>query len=171
VHNLIKRNLHDGNKTKEKYGPPDFERAHMNMEIKMNNFYKVIAAGILTVSALGGTAFADNENSGFAQMVRAHTYGEQATQQSGNFGYGYQSGFLTKADRNDGINVRSVSELPLAEASMVKSAAVAEPGRVQALQAGIDANVAKGLQARNISVNDVIGVSKALDGSTTYIVR
>jgi hypothetical protein len=141
------------------------------METTMNNFYKVMAAGILTVSALGGTAFADNENSAFAQAVNASVYGQQATQQSGSFGYGYQPGFLNKASHNDGVHVTYIGDLTKAEASMVKSAATAEPGRVQALQAGIDANVAKGLQARNISVNDVIGVSKALDGSTTYIVR
>jgi hypothetical protein len=137
----------------------------------MNNFYKVMAAGILTVSALGGTAFAENENSAFAQAATASVYGQQAAQQSGSFGYGYQAGFLNKASHNDGVKVSYIGDLTKAEAEMVKSSAAAEPGRVQALQAGIDANVAKGLQARNISVSDVIGVSKALDGSTTYIVR
>ena len=64
----------------------------------MNTFSKILAAGVLSVAALGGTAFAaDNANSAFAENVRAHLYGSDASfKSSSDHGYaGYKSGFLS----------------------------------------------------------------------------
>ncbi len=46
----------------------------------MNKFVAFAAAGVLSVSALiaGQAAAQENENSAFAQMVRANTYGTSA---------------------------------------------------------------------------------------------
>ena len=63
----------------------------------MNTFSKILAAGVLSVAALGGTAFAaDNANSAFAENVRAHMYGSDQAKSSGDYGYaGYKSGFFS----------------------------------------------------------------------------
>ena len=64
----------------------------------MNTFSKILAAGVLSVAALGGTAFAaDNANSAFAENVRAHMYGSDSkAKSSGDYGYaGYKSGFFS----------------------------------------------------------------------------
>jgi hypothetical protein len=141
----------------------------------MNKFAAFAAAGVLSVSALvSGQAFADNENSAFAQMTRANAYGTSApASETGAVGYGYSKGFLAKASHESDVNVRYVSELPRTERQSALDRASADPSAVQALQAGISKNpsVLRGLQERNINVNNVIGTSSALDGSTTYIVR
>jgi len=141
----------------------------------MNKFAAFAAAGVLSVSALiSGQAFAENENSAFAQMVRANTYGEQAqSSQSGTVGYGYSKGFLAKASHESDVSIRYVSELSRTERQSALDRASADPAAVQALQAGIskDPSVLRGLQERNISLNNVIGAQRAADGSTTYIVR
>ena len=141
----------------------------------MNKFAAFAAAGVLSVSALvSGQAFADNENSAFAQMTRANAYGTSApASETGTVGYGYSKGFLAKASHESDVNVRYVSELPRTERQSALDRASADPSAVQALQAGISKNpsVLRGLQERNINVNNVIGTSSALDGSTTYIVR
>ena len=141
----------------------------------MNKFAAFAAAGVLSVSALiSGQAFADNENSAFAQMTRANAYGTTApASETGSVGYGYNPGFLAKASHESAVNVRYVSELSRTERQAALDRASADPGAVQALQAGIskDPSVLRGLQERNISLSNVIGTSNALDGSTTYIVR
>ena len=141
----------------------------------MNKFAAFAAAGVLSVSALiSGQAFADNENSAFAQMTRANAYGTTApASETGTVGYGYNPGFLAKASHESAVNVRYVSELSRTERQAALDRASADPAAVQALQAGIskDASVLRGLQERNISLSNVIGTSNALDGSTTYIVR
>ena len=141
----------------------------------MNKFAAFAAAGVLSVSALiSGQAFADNENSAFAQMTRANAYGTTApASETGTVGYGYNPGFLAKASHESAVNVRYVSELSRTERQAALDRASADPAAVQALQAGIskDPSVLRGLQERNISLNNVIGTSNALDGSTTYIVR
>ena len=141
----------------------------------MNKFAAFAAAGVLSVSALiSGQAFADNENSAFAQMTRANAYGTTApASETGTVGYGYNPGFLANASHESAVNVRYVSELSRTERQAALDRASADPAAVQALQAGIskDPSVLRGLQERNISLNNVIGTSNALDGSTTYIVR
>jgi hypothetical protein len=141
----------------------------------MNKFAAFAAAGVLSVSALiSGQAFAENENSAFAQMTRANTYGTMApASENSAVGYGYNPGFLAKASHESAINVRYVSELSKPDRQAALDRASADPAAVQALQAGISKNtsVLRGLQERNISLSNVIGSRTALDGSVTYIVR
>ncbi len=141
----------------------------------MNKFAAFAAAGVLSVSALiSGQAFAENENSAFAQMTRANTYGTTApASENSAVGYGYNPGFLAKASHESAINVRYVSELSKPDRQAALDRASADPAAVQALQAGIskDTSVLRGLQERNISLSNVIGSRTALDGSVTYIVR
>lgn len=141
----------------------------------MNKFAAFAAAGVLSVSALvSGQAFADNENSAFRQMMQANMYGTSApASQSGEVGYGYNSGFLAKASHDNSVSIRYVNELPRSERQSFIDRANGNPAAVQALQADISKNpsVLRGLQERNVSVNNVIGANTALDGSTTYIIR
>jgi len=141
----------------------------------MNKFAAFAAAGVLSVSALiSGQAFAENENSAFAQMTRANTYGTTApASENSAVGYGYNPGFLAKASHESAINFRYVSELSKPDRQAALDRASADPAAVQALQAGIskDTSVLRGLQERNISLSNVIGSRSALDGSVTYIVR
>ena len=72
----------------------------------MNTFSKILAAGVLSVAALGGTAFAaDNANSAFAENVRAHLYGtDSKAKSSGDYGYaGYKSGFFSGSARQHDV--------------------------------------------------------------------
>lgn len=141
----------------------------------MNKFAAFAAAGVLSVSALiSGQAFADNENSAFAQMTNANTYGTTApASTAGAVGYGYNPGFLAKASHESAVSVRYVNELSRTERQAALDRAAADPAAVQALQAGIskDTSVLRGLHERNISLSNVIGASTALDGSVTYIIR
>lgn len=141
----------------------------------MNKFAAFAASGVLSVSALiSGQAFADNENSAFAQMTRANAYGTSApVSETGTVGYGYNPGFLAKASHESDVNVRYLNELSRSERQSALDRASADPASVQALQAGIskNASVLRGLQERNINVSNVIGTINALDGSTTYIIR
>lgn len=141
----------------------------------MNKFAAFAAAGVLSVSALiSGQAFAENENSAFAQMTRANTYGATApASENGTVGYGYNPGFVARASRESSVSVRYVSELPRSQRQAALDRASADPAAVQSLQAEIsrNASVLRGLQERNISLHNVIGATNALDGSTTYIVR
>lgn len=141
----------------------------------MNKFAAFAAAGVLSVSALvSGQAFADNENSAFAQMTRANAYGTSApASEAGTVGYGYNPGFLAKASHESAVNVRYVNELSRSERQSALDRASADPAAVQALQSGIskNASVLRGLQERNINLSNVIGTINALDGSTTYIIR
>lgn len=141
----------------------------------MNKFAAFVAAGVLSVSALvSGQAFADSEDSAFPQMTHANAYGTTApASEAGTVGYGYNPGFLAKASHESAVNVRYVNELSRSERQAALDRASADPAAVQALRAGISKNpsVLHGLQERNISLNNVIGSSSALDGSTTYIVR
>ena len=142
----------------------------------MNKFAAFAAVGALAVSALiaGQAAAEDNENSAFAQMVAANTYGASASaSQSGTVGYGYHAGFIAKAAHQSNVSVRNVGELPQAEKASFLDRAKADAGAVQALRAEIAQNgdVVRGLQERNVKLDNVIGSIKAADGSTTYIVR
>ncbi len=141
----------------------------------MNKFAAFAAAGVLSVSALlSGQAFADNENSAFAQMVRANTYSTSApASEDGAVGYAYKPGFLAKAAHESNVSIRYTSELPLAEKASFQDRAKNDPSAVQALRSEIaqNADVVRGLQERNVNVQDVIGSLRAADGSMTYIVR
>ncbi|MCD2176643.1 hypothetical protein [Rhizobium sp. C1] len=142
----------------------------------MNKFVAFAAAGVLSVSALvSGQAFAgNNENSAFAQMVRANTYGHSAqASDAGTVGYGYNPGFLSKASRDSSVTIRYTNELPRAERVSVIDRAKADPATVEALRSDIRQNesVLRGLQARNVNVDSVIGANHAADGSTIYIIR
>ena len=141
----------------------------------MNKFAAFAAAGVLSVSALvSGQAFADNENSAFAQMTRANAYGTSApASETGSVGYGYNPGFLAKASHSSNVNIRYTSELSQAEKASFQDRAKADPSAVKTLQAEIaqNADVVRGLQDRNVNVKNVIGAQRAADGSTTYIVR
>lgn len=141
----------------------------------MNKFVAFAAAGVLSVSALvSSQALADNENSAFAQMVRANTYGTTApASDNGSVGYAYKPGFLAKAAHSSNVSIRYASELPLAEKASFQDRAKNDSSAVQALRAEIaqNADVVRGLQDRNVSVQNVIGAIHAADGSTTYIIR
>jgi long-subunit fatty acid transport protein len=147
------------------------------MEIKMNKFVAYAAAGVLSVSALiaGQAAAQENENSAFAQMTSANTYGTSAaaSDAGSKVGYGYNAGFLAKASHSSNVSIRYTSELSQAEKASFQDRAKADPSAVQALQAEIaqNADVVRGLQDRNVSVKNVIGAQRAADGSTTYIIR
>ncbi len=141
----------------------------------MNKFAAFAAAGVLSVSALiSGQAFAENENSAFAQMTLANAYGTTApASENGAVGYGYNPGFLARASHSSNVSIRYSAELPRAEKASFLGRAKADPSAVQALQAEIaqNADVVRGLQDRNVSVKNVIGAQRAADGSTTYIIR
>lgn len=137
----------------------------------MTKFVALIAAGVLSASALvAGQALADNPNSAFNQVVK-QTSG--ASQASDTLGYGYHAGYISKAAGQNSVSIRSVDELSDAAKASFLDGASQDPAAVQALQAKIaqDANLVRGLQDRHVNVADVIGTSRAFDGSTTYIVR
>lgn len=141
----------------------------------MKKFAAFAAAGVLSVSALvAGQAFAGNENSAFAQAVRANTYTLTGSAPAADtVGYGYQPGFIAKASHQSAISVRYLNELTKADKARVADRAKADPAAVKALQAQIsqNADVVRGLNERNINLSNVIAVSQAADGSSTYIVR
>ncbi len=139
----------------------------------MNKFVAFAAAGVLSVSAMiaGQAAAQENENSAFAQMVNGGSAPAAAT---GTVGYGYNAGFLSKASsHSSNVSIRYTGELSQAEKASFQDRAKADPSAVKALQAEIaqNADVVRGLQDRNVNVKDVIGSLRAVDGSTTYIVR
>lgn len=135
----------------------------------MNTFSKVFAAGALSVFALSGQAFADNENSAFSQSVREHTYGVQAP--VGNYGYAAGSNFVSSVAHQDDLSVRNVSALDRATKAQLLDQS--NSASVQGLQASIKKNAAlvNAFNGRDISVSNVIGTIKGSNGSTTYIVR
>lgn len=142
----------------------------------MNKLVALAAASVLSVSALiaGQASAQENENSAFAEMVRANTYGTSApASETGSVGYGYNPGFLAKASHESDVSVRYVNELSRSERQSALDRASADPAAVEALQASIgkNATVLRGLQERNVNLHNVIGSNTALDGSTTYIVR
>lgn len=143
----------------------------------MNKFVAFAAAGVLSVSALiaGQASAQENENSAFAQMVRANTYGTSAPAASDNsaVGYGYNPGFLAKASRGSDVSIRYLSELSQAEKASFQDRAKLNPASVQAVRSEISSNagLVRGLNEQNVKVQDVIGASRAADGSVTYIVR
>lgn len=141
----------------------------------MKKFAAFAAAGVLSVSALvAGQAFADNENSAFAQAARANTFTLTGSAPAADtVGYGYHAGFLSKAAHQSNVNVLYLGDLSQADKAIFVDRAKAEPASVKALQAQITQNpeVLRGLNERNINVSNVIGVSQAADGSTTYIVH
>ena len=143
----------------------------------MNKFVAFAAAGVLSVSALiaGQAAADDNENSAFAQMVRENTYQTSSPAASNNsaVGYGYNAGFLAKASHSSNVSIRYVSELSKADKASFLDRAKADPSAVKALQAEVaqNADVLRGLQDSNVNLKNVIGSVRAIDGSTTYIVR
>ena len=84
----------------------------------MNTFSKILAAGVLSVAALSGTAFAaDNANSAFAENVRAHLYGtDSKAKSSGDYGYaGFKSGFLSGDTHHDGKSIPQGNFSPVKE--------------------------------------------------------
>ncbi|HWU62022.1 MAG TPA: hypothetical protein VN112_08380 [Ensifer sp.] len=140
----------------------------------MNKFVAFAAAGVLSVSALiaGQASAQENENSAFAQMVNQNAQGAPAAHNA-SVGYGYNQGFLTKASSSSAVSIRYLGELSQAEKATFQDRAKADTGAVQALRSEIAQNgdVVRGLQDRNVKVQDVIGAVRAADGSTTYIVR
>lgn len=141
----------------------------------MKNFAAFAAAGVLSVSALvAGQAFADNENSAFAQAARANTFALTASAPaSDTVGYGYHAGFISGGAHASNVSVRYLGDLSHADKAIFVDHAKAEPAAVKGLQAQIAQNAAvvRGLNERNISVSSVIGATKNADGSMTYIVR
>ena len=138
----------------------------------MNKFVAFAAAGVLSVSALiaGQASALENRDTAFPQITQS---GSAPSSAAGKVGYGYNAGFLAKASYSSTVNVRYTSELSRAEKATFLDRAKADPSAVQALQAEIaqNADVVRGLQDRNVSVQNVIGAQRAADGSTTYIVR
>ncbi len=71
------------------------------------------------------------------------------------------------------VTVYRLRDLSEADRSIYRSRAAAEPARVAALQAKINAtpSLRSALLAENVQISSVIGKVKAADGSTAYIVR
>ena len=153
------------------------------MEMKMNKFTAFAAAGIMATTALfafqasaDDATSSENENSAFAQMVRDNTYdlAPAATHASSGYAYGYKEGTLTKVSQaNPDVTVYRLRDLSESDRSIYRSRASAEPARVAALQAKINAtpSLRSALLAENVQISSVIGKVKAADGSTAYIVR
>lgn len=129
----------------------------------MNKFSKVVLAGVVSLTAAAGVANASEflmEQEQLRGNVTEHAYG-------------YQPGFIAKASKSDGVNVRYVSELSQAFRSDVNDQAKLNQAAARELQSDIrqDAALVRAFENRGISLSNVVGSYQALDGSTTYIVR
>ncbi|HWU61608.1 MAG TPA: hypothetical protein VN112_06240 [Ensifer sp.] len=145
----------------------------------MNKFTAFAAAGVLATTALFAVQASaqENENSAFAQMVEANTYGSAPAAQEGAhhaYGYAYKPGMLARVSaKASDVTVYRLGELSDADRSMYRDQAKADPARVAALQNEIKGSpaVRNALLAENVQISSVIGEIKGADGSVAYVVR